>query len=147
MVDNSGYPQTYKTINTTEKTAIEYIIASKSMVLAIRSDYKAYIYNIDVTTIEDGSTVTADLVLDVGSPVVKAFLSSLEKVYLRDLNNSKSIAISFQKDTKNILALKYKDEYFYSMKGNVLSAGGPDVRAGKTFIGWLGTPETGTLEV
>lgn len=50
-------------------------------------------------------------------------------------------------DTENIIALKYKNEYFSKVQPQTLSAGGPDVRAGKTFIGWQGYPETGTMEV
>ena len=50
-------------------------------------------------------------------------------------------------DTENIIAIKYKNEYFSKVQPQTLSAGGPDVRAGKTFIGWQGYPETGTMEV
>ena len=50
-------------------------------------------------------------------------------------------------DTENIIALKYKNQYFSKVEPQTLSAGGPDVRAGKTFIGWMGYPETGTMEV
>ena len=50
-------------------------------------------------------------------------------------------------DTENIIAIKYKNQYFSKVQPQLLSAGGPDVRAGKTFIGWMGYPETGTLEV
>ena len=50
-------------------------------------------------------------------------------------------------DTENIIALKYKNKYFSKVQPQTLSAGGPDVRAGKTFIGWQGYPETGVMEV
>ena len=50
-------------------------------------------------------------------------------------------------DTENIVAVIYKNEYFSKVQPQTLSAGGPDVRAGKTFIGWQGYPETGTMEV
>ena len=50
-------------------------------------------------------------------------------------------------DTENIIAIKYKNQYFSKVQPQLLSAGGPDVRAGKTFIGWMGYPETGTMEV
>lgn len=50
-------------------------------------------------------------------------------------------------DTENIVAVIYKNQYFSKVEPQTLSAGGPDVRAGKTFIGWQGYPETGTMEV
>lgn len=50
-------------------------------------------------------------------------------------------------DTENIIAVKYKNQYFSKIQPQLLSAGAPDVRAGKTFIGWMGYPETGTMEV
>lgn len=50
-------------------------------------------------------------------------------------------------DIENVIAVIYKNQYFSKVQPQVLSAGGPDVRAGKTFIGWMGYPETGTLEV
>lgn len=50
-------------------------------------------------------------------------------------------------DIENIIAIKYKNQYFSKVQPQLLSAGGPDVRAGKTFIGWMGYPETGTMEV
>ena len=50
-------------------------------------------------------------------------------------------------DTENIIGIKYKNQYFSKVQPQTLSAGGPDVRAGKTFIGWMGYPETGTMEV
>lgn len=50
-------------------------------------------------------------------------------------------------DEGNVIAVIYKNEYFTKVTPHALSAGGPDVRAGKTFIGWMGYPETGTMEV
>ena len=50
-------------------------------------------------------------------------------------------------DNKNLIALKYKNQYFSKIQSQTLSAGESDVREGKTFIGLQGYPETGTLEV
>ena len=49
-------------------------------------------------------------------------------------------------DTENIIGVKYKGKTFYSLQGGQLTAGGPDVRKGKTYIGWMGYPETGIAE-
>lgn len=50
-------------------------------------------------------------------------------------------------DENNLIAVKYKNEYFSKVQPQTLSAGVGDVKAGKTFIGWMGYPETGTMEV
>lgn len=50
-------------------------------------------------------------------------------------------------NSEDIIAVKYKNQYFSKVEPQTLSAGGSDVRAGKTFIGWMGYPETGTMEV
>lgn len=55
--------------------------------------------------------------------------------------------LSFEKDLQHVIGLKYKGNYFYRQDPHILTAGQPDVRAGKTFIGWMGTQETGTMEV
>ena len=71
-------------------------------------------------------------------PIMFGDLSDIQK----ELIGAKSTL-----DTENIIAIKYKNQYFSKVQPQLLSAGGPDVRAGKTFIGWMGYPETGTLEV
>lgn len=45
----------------------------------------------------------------------------------------------------DIVAIKYKDVIFYRQLSAVLSAYPEDVKVGKTFIGVVGIPETGTL--
>lgn len=50
-------------------------------------------------------------------------------------------------DSENLIAIKYKNQYFTRIEPQLLSAGQSDVRTGKTFIGWQGYPETGTMEV
>lgn len=61
------------------------------------------------------------------------------KEYLTRISNSV--------DVENIIGVIYKGKKFYSIKQGDLSAGGSDVKAGKTFIGYMGEIETGTLEV
>lgn len=45
----------------------------------------------------------------------------------------------------NVVAIKYKDIYFYRQLGTALTARPEDVSTGKTYIGLAGIPETGTL--
>ena len=49
-------------------------------------------------------------------------------------------------DIENIIGVKYKNQFFMKIQNHLLTAGGGDVRAGKTYIGWMGYPETGTAE-
>lgn len=50
-------------------------------------------------------------------------------------------------ETEEIIAINYKGKTYYSSSVNNLTAGQPDVRAGKTFIGYMGYVEEGTMEV
>lgn len=45
-----------------------------------------------------------------------------------------------------IVALKYKEKYWYQVKPGSLTAGQDDVTKGKTYIGFMGYIETGTKE-
>ena len=56
-------------------------------------------------------------------------------------------SLTLEADISNVIGLKYKGNYFYRQDPHILTAGQPDVRAGKTFIGWMGTQEVGTMEV
>lgn len=49
-------------------------------------------------------------------------------------------------DLENIIGVKYKNQLFMKVAPNLLTAGGLDVRKGKTYIGWMGYPETGIAE-
>lgn len=50
-------------------------------------------------------------------------------------------------DVTNLIGIKYKNQFFGKIKPELLTAGQGDVREGKTFIGWMGYPEVGTMEV
>ena len=45
-----------------------------------------------------------------------------------------------------LVAIRYKDKVFFASDIQGLTAGQPDVAAGKTFIGYMGYPEVGTKE-
>lgn len=51
------------------------------------------------------------------------------------------------KNYQDLIALKYNGEYYYPIRGGVMTAGQGDVRKGKSFIGWMGYEEVGTMEV
>ena len=50
-------------------------------------------------------------------------------------------------DNQNIIGVKYKNEYFSKLQSQTFTATPSDVATGKTFIGYAGYPETGTMEV
>ena len=50
-------------------------------------------------------------------------------------------------DYTNVIGLKYNNEYYYKQEKGILSATPSDVTTGKTFIGYNGEIETGTMEV
>lgn len=75
---------------------------------------------------------------------------------LKILSNLKNIELPGTKqlietvlDKEELIGLKYQGQMFYNNVFNAgrFTAGQGDVRKGKTFIGWQGIPETGTMEV
>ena len=64
-----------------------------------------------------------------------------------EYNNTELWRLSTEFDKTNITGIKYKGKFYYNIPANTLTAGQPDVKTGKTFIGWMGYPETGTMEV
>lgn len=50
-------------------------------------------------------------------------------------------------DYTNVIGLKFNNEYYYKQEKGILSATPSDVTTGKTFIGYNGEIETGTMEV
>lgn len=75
-------------------------------------------------------------------------LSSLKNFVIGKTNMS-SIMISSETDEKNLIGIKYQGQTFYNYIYNAgrYTAKASDVRTGKTFIGFQGIPETGTMEV
>lgn len=135
-----------KTINTKELPYVYYALATTDVVLLFREDGYLYVYNIDVTKVENNSTVEANEKIYIGGYKVQAFLSNLSNLFV-ETDTAELRKVTFDKNMENIVALKYKEQYFYKIKPEELSAGTGDVKKGKTFIGVKGTPEVGTLEV
>lgn len=76
--------------------------------------------------------------------------STIFKLFVSNINSY--ITLGFQTlqvptDTDSIIALKYKNEYFRRINSSGLTAIQGDVKTGKTFIGYDGIPQTGTMEV
>lgn len=133
---------------------IQYALATKDVVILFRKSpsmnnptYGIEIYNMDVTTADESTAVTPDEVITASAYYnVKDFTNDLSTIFYRDINGSLR-KIYFEIDVENIVGVKYKGKYFYNIPSNSLTAGQSDVREGKTFIGWMGYPESGTMEV
>ena len=65
------------------------------------------------------------------------------------LRTAIDVDLYYPKTSKKLKGIVYNGTKFYTTlyDPHILTAGQPDVRAGKTFIGWMGIPETGTMEV
>lgn len=50
-------------------------------------------------------------------------------------------------ETEEVIGIIYQNKIYYNSQVESLTAGQPDVRAGKTFIGYMGYVEEGTMEV
>ena len=153
VVNSTGIVQKEISTNSSYHN-IQYALATKDVVILFRRNsntsnpqYGIEIYNIDVTTIDESITVTPDEVITANAYYnVRDYTDDLSTIFYKDINGSLR-KIHFQTDVQNIVGVKYKDKYFYNMKPNSLTAGQSDVREGKTFIGWMGYPESGTMEV
>lgn len=78
---------------------------------------------------------------------LKWYATNYNKSLILSNGSSKFFRSEVATDLENIIGIIYNGEKYYRIKSGDLSAGGPDVRSGKTFIGWLGEIETGTMEV
>lgn len=135
-----------KKLQPKELKSIYFAFATSKTVLTFREDGFLHIFNVDINTIENNSIVEANEKIFVGGYKIHAFLSNLSTIFV-ETDTHELRKVTFDKNLENIVALKYKNQYFYKMKPEELSAGTGDVKKGKTFIGVKGIPEEGTLEV
>lgn len=116
---------------------------------------KMAIFNGDIASLADGTHLTPEITYEILS--FSDYGDNLN--YYSDINTSKIFVfyetsfssyyrqITFGVDSSNIVAVKYRDKIFYSVKEGILTAGTDDVRKGKTFIGRTGNVMEGTMEV
>ena len=106
------------------------------------------IYNIDVSTIVATEPIASDQSITISdAAIVEGLINNLENIMFICGDNRDLKKLTFDVNVDNILAIKYKGNFYYNMKSQELTAGQGDVRKGKTFIGWMGYPEEGTMEV
>lgn len=121
-----------------------------------------YIYDKSINDIQDSEEINTDKMILGGSTNYDdpewydtlTFISNdYSKIYSTAFCNNAYYfneiffrQILLDKDTKDLIGVKYKNKVFYATK-NQLTATKEDVRKDKTFIGQNGIPETGTMEV
>lgn len=100
----------------------------------------------DIDSAENDATVQPILENQVSYNIYYSAMNvDGSKILIANSTNMNKLISSI--DNSEIIAIKYKDKYYYKQEGGQLSAGQGDVRAGKTFIGYQGYPEIGTMEV
>lgn len=161
----NGSSYTTETIKTlyTELDSGEYIsnfvLSPDNTKMICITNSKDYWYisvlNIENITINDETVVKREYKY-ILEPHSSAYLYRICKgdggsyilSYVGDNEYSKTMAVlTAEFDKNNVVGIKYKDKYFYNIPSNVLTAGQGDVRTGKTFVGWMGYPEIGNMEV
>ena len=107
------------------------------------AEYVAPIQTYDVPIQDSISTVV--------SPCFRVFASrDTTKIYRTFPGIGKFYGVASLRtalDNQNLIGVKYKNQYFSKLQSQTFTATASDVRAGKTFIGYAGYPETGTMEV
>lgn len=140
----------YLSTNANSRLGPYLLILDMEEILSLPTGASAYT---EVTKLqEDGTNLqgTIDTQTFVISPMFKNKSSTLFYIMITssyDPTYQILHSVANTEDEGNVIAVIYKNEYFTKVTPHALSAGGPDVRAGKTFIGWMGYPETGTMEV
>lgn len=119
--------------------------------------YATYLVVIDTTDILNDTTTTVTVtdyttITNTGVNYLLAHNTSYTQINIKCFESNsnnliKLLGVEIKSDVDNIFGLKYKGQYFYNQKARQLTAGQGDVKAGKTFIGWMGYPEIGTMEV
>ena len=136
------------------------IITNDDKAIVLQGDHNCYAFSTyctykmfeleDILNAEDGTTVS-NIYNKVTNKEFQLVTDNNMKLFGYDDYNGRSkiqlSSLTLEADISNVIGLKYKGDYFYRQDPHILTAGQPDVRAGKTFIGWMGTQEVGTMEV
>lgn len=132
-------------VSITEKATIDKTFDTNAGTCAFSLDDSYLITNGNIYTV-DFSTNTVNLIDAQKYYIVKMLTGSNKWI---SSSNSQYYYTSINFDDKDIVGVQYKGDIYYKQvyPAGVLTAGQPDVRKGKTYLGWMGIPETGTMEV
>ncbi len=161
--DDYGNKTTHKTVSFSDITNlyIEAIFEYGDLLIVFyinNQTLKLKTYKVNLYSLPDGAEITADSTLDLNLTTSSSYVTTAFYInYDYDYNTfvcslsyeelTQFRRIDFIVDTNNIVGIRYKNKLFYNTNSLQLSAGQPDVKTGKTFIGYNGIPETGTMEV
>lgn len=120
------------------------------IIYGLNTSMKIAIFDKDINELMDHEEITTSVIYDLTENDIEnlKFYSdqNMTKIIV-DCGNGICKQITFEVDTNNIVAVRYRNKLFYSVKEGILTATTSDVRSGKTFIGLSGTVSTGTMEV
>lgn len=153
---------TEKTITVTNSQSGN--ISITGMLATIDNDYlilaSNYIYVLDLATILADSNSTLSVTTSIEHYMLgdggttrdyKWYFSTNltgTKIYAVIYGTNKAMwSLLTTQDVTNLVAIVYKNKYFYNLEKYTVSALPSDVVSGKTFIGNNGTVETGTMGV
>lgn len=122
------------------------------MLLAtVSTDLFCCLIQCDVNKLNDGDYINISYFHALGFTYKYDYvkiLSNIDKTKLIIGYSSTTFnIINFEIDEQKIVGLKYKGKRYYAIEEGELTASNGDVRKDKTFIGYNGVPETGTMEV
>ena len=151
----------YDNLNTYLTTKIGYVNLIESLILnnqyLLTSRFDTFLCIFDLNEIVEAAgtdeTVAPITELQLGgdksSAAFEYFKNTVgnEAILYSKNKDYEMLRLSAGEDRNNIIGVRYKNKTFYNVFNHSLTAGQGDVREGKTFIGWMGYPETGTMEV
>lgn len=105
------------------------IVPNTSTLITYRNNTNGIKIN-STETIIDGETYNIEVSFSNGFP--------------ESYNRYHTVYVGVQEE---VIAIRYKDKVYYNTQIENLTAGQPDVKKGKTFIGYMGYVEEGTMEV
>lgn len=121
----------------------------------------AYIYDLEeIINAEDNSSISPIQTLNINNTItglnwkivsnnngtnIKIFYNYSMQMYSSSLEKKLYILTS-ESNVETLIGIKYKNQFFRSIKSGLYSATPSDVIKGKTFIGYDGSVQTGTLE-
>lgn len=134
---------------------VEVMILNNQYLLASKYDTFLTIYDLNEIIEAAGTENIVDSKLDIAMGGDKSRASfkyfkntaGNETILYSQNKDYEMFRLSSGEDKNRIIGVKYKNKTFYNVFNHSLTAGQGDVREGKTFIGWIGYPETGTMEV
>lgn len=131
-----------------ETTSFWFEYSNSCIFMLYKTTSSSETYNLIIYKVEDYEDASSIEIIGMYEGIDKFYaLANLE--YFISETSTRYLLYYKSYTDKILIGLKYKGATYYSniYKQGMLTATQADVRAGKTFIGYNGIPETGTMEV